>query len=44
MQAEPYISDLSNIQITFNVFHLLIDADRQLADNLSKVAAIDINS
>ena len=44
MWAEPYISDLSNTQITFNVIHLLIDADRQPANNLSKVAVIDINS
>ena len=43
-QAELYISDLSNTPITFNVFHLFIDADRQPADNISKVATIDIDS
>ena len=44
IQAELYISAHSSIQIAFNVFHLFIDIDRQLADNLSKVATIDINS
>ena len=44
IQTELYISDLSNTQITFIVFHLFMDADGQLADNLAKVAAIDINS
>ena len=34
IQAELYISDLSNTQIAFNVFNLLIDADRQLTNNL----------
>ena len=29
--------------MTFNVFPLFTDADRPLADNLSKVAAIDID-
>ena len=30
--------------MTSNVFHLFIGADEQPADNLTKVAAIDINT
>ena len=39
-----YFRSFSNTQITFNVFHLFIDPDEQQADNLTKVAAIDINN
>ena len=43
-QAVHYISSFSNTQISFNVFHLFTDADKQPADNLSKVATIGIES
>ena len=43
-QAKLYISGFSNTPITFNVLDLFLDADRQPADSLSKVAAIDIES
>ena len=39
-----YFSSFSNTPITFNVFHLFLDADEQPADNLTKVAAIVINN
>ena len=38
------MTSLSKRPHPFNVFHLFINADRQPADNLSKVAAIDIES
>ena len=44
IQAESYISGLSNTPITFNDLCLFLDANRQPANNLSKVATIDIDS
>ena len=43
-QAEHYISSFSNTPISFYVFHLFTDADKQPANNLSKVATIGIES
>ena len=38
-----YLLSSPNIHITFNVFHLFTDADEHPADNLTKVAALDID-
>ena len=39
-----YFISSPNTYITFNVFHLFTDVDEQPADNLTKVAALDINN
>ena len=43
IRAFQFISS-PNTHITFNVFHLFIDADEHPADNLTTVAALDINN
>ena len=43
IRAFHFISSLI-IPITFNVYYLLIDADEQPADSLTKLVALDIDS
>ena len=44
VRAVHFISSYLVPHTTFNVSHLLIDADKQPADSLTKVAALDIDN